>query len=688
MSLASKIATLEQKQQLAVWKKTSSPTDRRVIRKNITNYLCEHTKKGVDAQAAIANNHPNWLKQGVDYLSKEEAGRLHAYGFLREDVMRHTGQIPHKLKNDDLVEACLQVWEKRLSRKDIKRVAHKYVLSLRPELCELMAKTGHSADKLLDSAVRETMRRFREKYYPNQKIGYLMGVHHDKAHIHAHVMLFPTTSTGKLLRVTDESRARGNRTPFQDMLKFATKAVYRFYAREIKGQSPASTRSPSRYMQSKLLACSAWSRVRSDSRLEKYPRTAKRMWLYRQYEDLLNGGTKELRKAMKEAYQSQDKLFAQLLRQRRDSPESFGAYKTANLKERAKQARELMALHEEKNKLWKKIHQQSSTKHKLFKDMSQWCHYRFNRGSFTEGGNGLRDPQVANWLVETMARSSQFGALVRDYVAEKQAQDQRIELPKQYLRLLASEQNPVAAEKFIEKDRFARKCIEYSAGKIVGPAFSMLDHYYRQEASLSKYSQKDLVREFLEAAIKLHKEELKVTKERAHDIERRIRGLRIDQAASRVQADVIDAAERGRRPSFLEEFRAWQIMGTEIPLDSLETIKLGRKNKYKPEIKKSEADFRTEISRNLQKLREQRMAYDELIYHVKVPKPPKEVAPGVGAGDVNQTATPAGILTKEADQEIVTPVPRRDEFQGMDEIQEQGTPRTEQIGDDDFGMDR
>ncbi len=36
MSLASKIATLEQKQQLAVWKKTSSPTDRRVIRKNIT----------------------------------------------------------------------------------------------------------------------------------------------------------------------------------------------------------------------------------------------------------------------------------------------------------------------------------------------------------------------------------------------------------------------------------------------------------------------------------------------------------------------------------------------------------------------------------------------------------------------------------------------------------------------------
>ena len=111
MSLASKIATLDQKQQLAVWKKTSSPTDRRVIRKNITNYLCEHTKKGVDAKAAIANNHPGWSKKGVDYLSKEEGGRLHAYGFLREDVMSHTGQIPHKMKNDDLVEACLGVTE-------------------------------------------------------------------------------------------------------------------------------------------------------------------------------------------------------------------------------------------------------------------------------------------------------------------------------------------------------------------------------------------------------------------------------------------------------------------------------------------------------------------------------------------------------------------------------------------------
>jgi len=688
MSLASKIATLEQKQQLAVWKKTSSPKDRRVIRKNITSYLCEHTKKGVDAKAAIANNHPNCLKKGVDYLSKEEIGRLRAFGFLREDVMRHTGQVPHQMKNDDLVEACLEVWEERLSRKNIQVVAHKYVLSLRPELCEVMAKTGHTADELLVSAVCETMRRYQEKYYPNQKIGYLMGVHHDKAHIHAHVMLFPTTSTGKLLRVTDESRARGNRTPFQDMLKFATKAVDRFYAREIKGQSPASTRSPSRYVQSKLLARIARARVHDDPRFEKLPTSAKRKAQYIEYERLLSGDSKELRAAIKESYQAHDEFFDVLMGIRKNAPESLANRREESVKERTKQARELKALHEEKNKLWKKIHQQSSTKHTLFKDMSQWCHYRFNRGSFTEGGNGLRDPQVANWLVETMAHSAQFGALVRDYVAEKQAQDERIELPKQYLRLLASGQNPVAAEKFTEKDRFARKCIEYSAGKIVGPAFSMLDHYYRQEASLSKYSQKDLVREFLQAAIELHKEELKVTKERAHDIERRIRELRIDQAASKVQADVIDAAERGRRPAFLEEFRAWQIMGTEIPLDSLETIKLGRQNKFKPETKKSETDFRAEISRNLQKLREQRMAYDELKYRVKVPKPSQEIALGVGAGDVNQTASTPEIPTKEADQEIVAPVPRRDEFQGMDEIKKQGTPRTEQIVDDDFGMDR
>ena len=96
--------------------------------------------------------------------------------------------------------------------------------------------------------------------------------------------------------------------------------------------------------------------------------------------------------------------------------------------------------------------------------------------------------------------------------------------------------------------------------------------------------------------------------------------------------------------------------GNRNSLDSLETIKLGRQNKYKPETKKSETDFRAEISRNLQKLREQRMAYDELKYRVKVPKPPQEIAPGVGAGDVNQTASTPEIPTKEADQEIVAPV--------------------------------
>ena len=226
-------------------------------------------------------------------------------------------------------------------------------------------------------------------------------------------------------------------------------------------------------------------------------------------------------------------------------------------------------------------------KQALFKDLGKWQRYRFPRGSISESGNDLRDPNIVDWLVETMARSDEFRNLVREYVTKKQANDERIELPKQFLRAMAGANNPVAAEQFTEKDRFARRCIQHSGGKIVEPAFSMLDRYYRQDAALSRYTQKDFVKEFLLAAIEKHRSELQSVQEQNREIQRKMNGLRVAQAASKIKEDVIDAAIRGCKPAFLEEYSFWMDTGREIPIDGLQIIKMGRQNTYEPEISKS-----------------------------------------------------------------------------------------------------
>lgn len=690
MSMADKIALLEQKGHLAVWKKTSSPKDIRAVRKGVAEYLCERLKKGIDAEALRANNHPNQLKQGLDYLTKEDSGRMRAFGFLREDVMRLTGQIPHQMDNDDLVAACLQVWETRLSRKKIKRVAHKYVLSLCPELCEVMAKTGHSADELLVSSVSELLRRYRDKYYPGEKIGYLVGVHHDKAHLHAHAMLFPTTESGKVLRVTDEGEERGDRKPFQFMYKLAPKIVDRFFRREIKGQSPASVRSPSRFAQSKLLACAVRGRMRNNPTLGNLPESEQQLWQHTHYQNLLTGDTDTLRKALEEGYGSQERFFETLMETRNEEPESLEAYKEASRRLRMEQAAELRKLHEEKNLLWDRIRKLGAGKRALFDDLGKWRRYRFPRGSVAEGGNDLRGPEVADWLVETMAHSDKFGSLVRQYVADKQALDERIELPKQYLRAMAGAQNPVAAEKFTEKDAYARQCIGRSAGRIVGPAFSMLDRYYRQDAALSKSAQKDFVREFLQGAIDMHREELASIRERKLEIERKVAALRIEQGAAKVKEDVIEAAIRGRKPAFLEEFDHWRDTGGEIPLDGLEIIKRGRQNTYRPDVKEVKSDFNERMTLLLQKLRENRMGLDTKSITIRggvAPAPPEQVAPIQGETDPEQEIASPPNKHQEPMEEPEQVDPEADSVE-IGGKERESCPEPENRPGGDFEMDR
>ncbi len=608
--------SLESKGRFAIWKRTSSPTGVRIVRKNITRYLDERTKAGIDVTASQAQNHPNWLKEGVDYLTKEDQGKLKVYGFLRDDVIRRTGQFPHRMKNDDLVAACLEAWEARLRRKKIKRVAHKYVLALSPELCEVMAKTGHSADELLTQAVRKTMRKYQEKYYPADKVGYLVGIHHDKAHLHAHVMLFPTTDSGKLLLVTDYSRKdklNRHKRPFTEMRKFAEQEVARFYHREIKNPFRASERNPAKYVQPKLLSLAAYGWATAKQKAEKLTVESRNTLHHQEYERSLQGSPQELRAALEDGYAQAAKLFNHLEDCKKDkkNPATYESFCNRIKDNSTDIDKQLKALRAQINELKAESQNNHKIRRRLYRDMSNWSHFRFNRRAIADGGSSLRDHEVGDWINEQLVRSDTLGDLIRTWVDEKKGRNEAINLPQRMLQAIASADNPAAAQKFTERDKYARKCITYGSERIKDRSLNMLSHFYGQSAFLSNHSQKDFVREFLKGEVRVHRDQMKDIQQRREDLSRRIKELRLQQQANRLKLDIILDVDKGYTPSFLQEYKYWKDVGIETPTQSLQALKASRSQKTQAgsdtKGRQTADDFSSRVASALQKLRTSRM---------------------------------------------------------------------------------
>ncbi len=158
------------------------------------------------------------------------------------------------MANEARVAACKKVWEDLIERHgEVKKYAYKYVYSLDPRFCELMVAAGKDIDALLIHGSRGVMRNFQEKYYPDDKVGYLVGIHHDRQHIHAHLLLFPYTANGVPLRVTDE-KIRDPNGRFAEFRKVANKHVRDYFTREFDRPTKASDPGFEQVMQTRMVS--------------------------------------------------------------------------------------------------------------------------------------------------------------------------------------------------------------------------------------------------------------------------------------------------------------------------------------------------------------------------------------------------------------------------------------------------
>jgi hypothetical protein len=154
------------------------------------------------------------LKHFTDYASKETLGRVHAGGFLHHSVRINqdgTSTAPSQLSNAERKRRITETWRKHLAKfpSSAKRpvIAHRLVFSMSKEEHDALTDAGINPDQVLHSTMKKVMQRFNERYHPNDSIGYAYGIHHDTAHLHAHVAICPRTEMGAMSAAARRDRA-------------------------------------------------------------------------------------------------------------------------------------------------------------------------------------------------------------------------------------------------------------------------------------------------------------------------------------------------------------------------------------------------------------------------------------------------------------------------------------------------
>ena len=74
-------------------------------------------------------------------------------------------------------------------------------------------------DQVLHSTMKKVMRRFNEKFHPNDSIGYAYGIHHDTANLHVHVAICPRTANGSYVGCSTSRSTQSKHKKQMDCIK-------------------------------------------------------------------------------------------------------------------------------------------------------------------------------------------------------------------------------------------------------------------------------------------------------------------------------------------------------------------------------------------------------------------------------------------------------------------------------------
>ncbi|MFZ2656659.1 MAG: hypothetical protein WAX69_17125 [Victivallales bacterium] len=169
------------------------------------------------------------LINSIEYLDKEDTGKVYAVGFLRERILSSGDTAP-------------ETWDNGIRKKKIRTeiekhirdygayggtIAHKMIFSMSEEFKNLLVSKGVNPDKILIFRMKKVLSEFQKEFYPGEKIGYAYGIHHDTSHPHIHVFLCNRTDKGSHIALSCPLKGRRDIKPRKNQIEFIQKELAR-----------------------------------------------------------------------------------------------------------------------------------------------------------------------------------------------------------------------------------------------------------------------------------------------------------------------------------------------------------------------------------------------------------------------------------------------------------------------------
>jgi hypothetical protein len=164
------------------------------------------------------------LRQFADYASKETLGQVHAGGFLHHLILVNpdgSRTAPSQLTNDERKRRISEAWFEHIRKFPTSSqnavIQHRLVFSMSRELHDKLVEAGINPDRVLQTATKNIMGKFNERFHPADSIGYAYGIHHDTDNLHVHVVLCPRTARGAYVGC---STARNPASGHKDQMRY------------------------------------------------------------------------------------------------------------------------------------------------------------------------------------------------------------------------------------------------------------------------------------------------------------------------------------------------------------------------------------------------------------------------------------------------------------------------------------
>ncbi len=139
------------------------------------------------------------LRPGVDYIPSTNPAKVRLFGTVREAMAPFFDDVDHADPHQ-LLDQMMDWWLQQVRGKKV--IASNLIFSMHPAISTKLAEHGVSVDEVLFANATHALLVYANRHYPGEGIGWIGGVHHDRAHPHLHAVVFPLTNQGRRLNLS------------------------------------------------------------------------------------------------------------------------------------------------------------------------------------------------------------------------------------------------------------------------------------------------------------------------------------------------------------------------------------------------------------------------------------------------------------------------------------------------------